>query len=525
MFGLSTVGVFLYFLFFVSLISFSMYVSRTKEVTVESYFFANRNIHWLMLGVSLLTPSFFSPYIFGLSLSGTSELIIVYGIISAIMLVILGWFLIPLYLKLKINTLPEYFEKRFNRACRLFISSLYIFYNIFIRLIVILVTGSIIISTIRGVDTYSSLLFFLIITGIYVITGGLHAEIYVNVILVSLIAIGIAGFSLWAVYQSDGINSAIYKIAPSTNYNSGSTSTWSNLMLGLPILGFWFWCTDQFIVQKTLSARTTSFARKATLFSGFLQIIPILIFILPGIISIKLFQDAAFESSMHSLFSGSILPETIKAGLIIAVAAVLMGSFAGLFNSTSSLITFDFYRNLRPAASDRKLVLVGRLTTIFLVLFSILLIPLSQNMDFNYSLKLFETFAYFAALVTGVFLTGLLNKKINSFSALATLSVGTVIILLRSLLNIIFDYNPAGNGFFSWFIEVNFLVFSFFIFLLSIFSLFLFSRLTLVQLASGSFLRILKEIFLKLKIRWNFNKTVFLILLVLVIIVTWGVLF
>ena len=142
MFGLSTIDVLLYFLYPISLISISMYVSRTKEVTVESYFFANRNIHWLLLGISFSTTCIFSPYIFGLSSPVSSPgLAIVYGVISAIMLVVLGWFLAPLYLRTKINTLPEYFEKRFNRTCRYFLSALYIFYNIFVRLMIILVAG------------------------------------------------------------------------------------------------------------------------------------------------------------------------------------------------------------------------------------------------------------------------------------------------------------------------------------------------------------------------------------------------
>ena len=175
-----------------------MYVSRTKEVTVESYFFANRKIHWLLVGISFSVTCIFSPYFFGIgSPVSSSGLAIIYGLISAVMLVVLGWFVAPLYLRKNVNTLPEYFEKRFNRTCKYFLSSLYVFYNVFIRLIIILVAGNIFINSVTGADAYSSLLFFLIIAGIYVIIGGIRAEIYVNVAQALFIALGIAGFFIW----------------------------------------------------------------------------------------------------------------------------------------------------------------------------------------------------------------------------------------------------------------------------------------------------------------------------------------
>jgi len=151
-----------------------------------------------VLGISFLTSCIISPYILGLTAYGsTSGIAIIYGIISVIMLIVLGLYVAPLYLKNKIKTLPEYFEKRFSRSCKFYLSALYIFYNIFIRLIIILAAGSIFINTITGVDAYSSLLFFLIITGIYTIIGGLRAEIYVNVVQVLFIALGAIGFFIW----------------------------------------------------------------------------------------------------------------------------------------------------------------------------------------------------------------------------------------------------------------------------------------------------------------------------------------
>jgi len=502
---LSTIGVSLYFLFFILLILVSMYVSHAKEVTVDSYFFANRNTHWLVLGTSFVTGSIFSPYILGLTSSGSiSGLAIVYGIVSAIMLGILGWFFAPVYLNSRTRTLPEYFEKRFNRDCKFYLSTLYIFCNIFIRLLIILVAGSIFINTITGVDAFSSLLFFLIITGTYVIIGGLQAELYVGIVQVLFIILGVAGFTGWVVNQGDGMRLMMGKIAP---FVAGSEFTWTGLAFGLPIIGFWFWCADQCIVQKVLSVRNVHSARKATLVSGFLQVIPVLIFIIPGIILVTLFPNASSEEALHTLFSGGFLPDSLRGGLIIAVAAALMASFASLFNSTSLLITFDFYRSFKPDASERKLVLVGRMTTMILLFYAVLLIPISQTMDFNVCLKLLKSFTYFAAMISAVFVIGLLNQRINGVSALLTLCAGTAVVVSRSALEMFLDTDRIGNTLFRWFAQSGFLEFSVFIFLLSVLFMFAFNRLEWVQHA--------------VKIGWNFHRTVFLALSALIIIVVW----
>ncbi len=512
MFGLSTIGVFLYFLFFISLISISMYVSRTKEVTVESYFFANRNSHWLVLGISFLTSCIISPYILGLTAYGsTSGIAIIYGIISVIMLIVLGLYVAPLYLKNKIKTLPEYFEKRFSRSCKFYLSALYIFYNIFIRLIIILAAGSIFINTITGVDAYSSLLFFLIITGIYTIIGGLRAEIYVNVVQVLFIALGAIGFFIWILNQNTEIPQIIYKISSLSNLvpTASSEFSWAGLLFGLPIIGFWFWCADQFMIQKVLSVRNIDSIKKATLTSAFLQTIPVLIFLIPGIIIISVFQNEASNEAMISFFSGGTVPEGLRGGLIIAVAAILTASFASTFNSTSMLVTFDFYRSFKPNASDRKLVLVGRLTTMILLFCSILLIPVSQSLDFSLCLKLFKTLAYFSSMVAAVFITGLLSQKITAISALLILCLGTIVIFVRGFIEIVITDINSDNFLVRWFTQSKFLEFSIFIFLFSIVLLFVLNKLTWVQNSFSSLLRILKQLILKLKYALNLHKKVF----------------
>lgn len=435
------------------------------------------------------------------------------------MLIVLGWILVPVYAKNKINTLPEYFEKRFNRTFKFSLSSIYVLCNIFIRLMIILIAGRIIISAISSIDPYSFLLFFLIITGIYIITGGLRAEIYVNIILLVFIILGTIGFSGWIIYQGEAANLSFYNLSSFSSFSTDSNYTLPGLIFGLLIIGFWFWCADQFTVQKVLSTRNISYAKKSVLFSGFLQLIPVLIFVLISVIIVTFSQDTTFRK-LHSLFSQGILPETIKATIIIALSAGLMSSFASVFNSTTTLITFDFYRSFRPQASGRKLVLVGRLTTLSLLFFSILLIPLSQNIDFNLGLVLFKIFCYFSAMIAAIFLVSLINPKINSVSALTTLVTGTIMILLRSIVEI--SGNPSFEGnLINWFIKSGFFEFSIITFLFSLLFIHVFSRLKWAQDEVNLLLNTLKRGLLKLKSSQSSYMKVFILLSVLIIIFLW----
>ena len=482
MFGFSIINVLLYFVYPVSLISISMYVSRNKEVSVESYFFANRNMTWLVSGVSLLTTCFFSPYIFSFSSSGlNASLPIVYGLVSSIMLVVLGWVIAPLYSKLKINTLPEYFEKRFGGSSKFFLSALYILSNIVFRLLPVLAIGGALLQEVAGVDTYSILLFFLVVTGLYVLIGGLEAEAYVNIVQVLFISLGAGVFSWWMFSRGD--------VAQSFEMNSffaNSEFTAAGLFFGLPIIGFWFWSADQFVVQKILSVQNNSSVKKAVITSLFLQIIPVLLFVLPGVLLFTLSENQSSAVTLHTLFSGGAIPESLRGGITVGAVAALMATFANLFNSTSSLVTFDFYRSLKRNASDRELVLVGRMTTMILLFVSILLIPFSQTISFESCLTLVKIFAYFASMVAAVFLTSLINKKINAACAIITFCASTVLISFRSIAELFFGGYTFESTMIQWFVEIGFLEFSVFVFLFSM--LFVLSIHKLRMAAVSSFL-------------------------------------
>jgi len=468
LFGFSAVNILLYFLYPVSLIAISMYVSRNKEATVESFFFANRKIHWLISGISLLTTTLFSPYIFGFSSSGlNTSLPIVYGIISSAMLIVLGWVLVPLYLKFQINTLPDYFEKRFNRSSKYSLSALYVISNILLRLLPILALGGAYLREIAGLDSYSILLFFLVITGIYVLIGGLETEAYVNIVQVLLISLAVGVFSFWVIGRGEGLRA----IELRTSFPNSEFTT-AGLILGLPIIGFWYWSADQFIVQKVLSVQNSSSVKKATIISVFLQIIPVLVLLVPGIVLYELSKNQSSSATLHGLFTSVAIPEGLAGAITIGVVAALMATFANIFNSTSSLVTFDFYRSFKKEASDRELVLVGRMTTMVLLLIAILLIPISQTISFNSCLTLFKVFAYFASMVAAIFLVSLASKKINAADAMITFYVAALLIAFRAIGEIFFSDYSFENNIIQWFAQESFLEFSVVVFGFSIFFVF-----------------------------------------------------
>ncbi len=478
MFGFATIAVLLYFLYPVVIISLSIYSSRSGEVTAESYFFANRNMHWLTLGVSFLGTSLFSAYILGLASTELLGVPVAYAVISVIMLGLLAGYFAPRFLKSEIKTLPEFFEKRFDKKCRRFLSALYVLSNVAIRMLIILTAGRIFLGSLEGVDGFSSLLFFLVVTGVYVMIGGLRAEVHANLVQVFLVVLAIAGFVAWAVNQGNTPSLIAHRFASQFNFTRGNDSglTRIGLFLGLSIVGFWFWCADQFMVQRVLSARNVSFARKALIAAAFLQIIPLLIFVLPGSFA-PLSWKAYFDGLLRALFLNSSMPDSVRGVLIIGAVAAFMISVANVLNSTSSLVTFDFFCSLKPEASDRQIVLVGRMTTMLLVLVSILMIPLSQALEIGSCIDLFKIFTYLSSMIAAAFIMGLFNRRVGGASVLFSLSAATLVILLRVVLQAVFGGQRLDNDLLNWFVQSAYLEFSVFVFLLSLVLLVVFDYL------------------------------------------------
>ncbi|MDH7604249.1 MAG: hypothetical protein QHH13_05045 [Melioribacter sp.] len=475
MLELSMTGFILFIFYPLILISLSVYLSISKEMSSSRYFFAEKNINWFILGLSFLTSALISPYALGYTLEGFSiKLVFLYGIISSILFYILGKFIIPVYSKLKIKTISEFFERIYGRSCRYFISLLLILSNVGIRLILSLIAGSILISTLTELDPYFSLLFFLVITSIYLIIGGLKTEIIVSAIHVLFITIVTVYFTIWLITQTQtkfNLSEFIASAAPKFNQSLISFEA----LISIAIIGFWFICSDQIIVQKSLSAKNINQAKKSSFVSIIFQFVPVLIFSLPLYLIFDVWKDYTHEYILKNFFKG-IVPELLQSSIILSLVFALTSTFANFFNSTSSLITYDFYKTIKKDTSDRELVLVGRITIIILLLVAILLIPVSKPNSLQLYFKLIHLLFYISAIVSAFLIIGLLAERINGRTSFVILCLSSFLIIYK-FINELFYENDNSSVILKWFTAFNFLQFTIIIFLFCTAALFFLNKI------------------------------------------------
>src|SRR5207247_199831 len=230
------------------------------------------------------------------------------------------------------------------------------------------------------------------------------------------------------------------------------------ILFGAPILGVWYWCTDQHIVQRVLAARNVSAARRGTIFAGFLKILPVFIFVLPGIIAAALYSDIRSDAAYPALVT-RLLPAGFKGLVLAGMLAALMSSLASAFNSCSTLLTWDVYRKLRPGASEQRLVALGRATTVLLVGIGLLWIPFMKYISPHIYIYLQAVQAYIAPPIAACFLLGVLYPRLNGTGALAALWTGLVIGTARLVLELARSDLASGTVWY-WFATINFLHFA-----------------------------------------------------------------
>jgi SSS family solute:Na+ symporter len=242
---------------------------------------------------------------------------------------------------------------------------------------------------------------------------------------------------------------------------------WTGILFGAPIIGFWYWCTDQYIVQRILSSRSIADARRGTILTAVLKILPVFVLVLPGLIAVALFPGANGDQAYPFLLKSRILPIGIKGIVVAGVFAAIMSSLASVFIATSTLFTMDIYRSFQPHASERKLVLVGRLSTTIIVVTAILWVPIIKYINSEIYIYLQSIQAYISPPIAAVFILGLSYKKINSKGAIWSLAVGGAMGLLRLLLEMFLKDYTESIPFVSWFVGINYLHFAVILFLFS----------------------------------------------------------
>jgi len=447
--------------------------SSTRE-SAEGYFLGGRNAGWFIIGSSLFASNIGAEHLVGLAGAGAAGGVAVgqFEILASLVLLLLAWFFVPFYLRSGVFTMPEFLERRYSPAARWYLAVISIVGYVLTKISVTIFAGGIVFGALMGLNFWTGAVIVVVATGIYTVFGGLRAVLYTDM-LQAIVFVGGSVAVLFIGLDAVGGWDSLYAEAGSDFFDmwkplSDPAFPWTGIILGAPILGVWYWCTDQFIVQRVLAAKNIDNARRGAIFGGFLKVLPLFIFVIPGIIAHVLASrgQLTLESPDQALpaLIGSLLPAGLRGLVVAGLLAALMSSLSSVFNSCSTLVTWDIYRKLRPQASERRLVLVGQLATVVMVGFGLAWIPMMKLISGQLYQYLQSVQAYISPPIAAVFLVGLFWARVNSAGAMAALGTGFVLGLARLVLEL--NRASLGDGMLGWYCDINFLHFAILLFVI-----------------------------------------------------------
>jgi SSS family solute:Na+ symporter len=483
--------------YFGVLAALTWWVVRTNRDTADDYFLAGRNLGWVVVGASIFASNIGSEHLVGLAGSGaTSGVALAHYELHAWCLLILGWVFVPFYLRSKVYTMPEFLERRFSPTNRWVLSIISLVAYILTKIAVGIFAGGVVFGTLipevnvqLGGLTLNSFwlgsVAVVLLTGLYTVLGGMRAVAYtealqtliliVGSLLLTIFGLRVLGgwgelratlgpemFNLWKPLIPPGMEGTWAPVRETTRiawYFNGDYP-WVGMLFCAPIIGLWYWCTDQYIVQRTLIAPDQTEARRGSIFAAFLKLLPVFIFIIPGMIAIALAKSGkapglaplvdangqtinAAAQAAFPLMVQQVLPVGVRGMVVAGLLAALMSSLAGAFNACSTLFTMDFYTKFRPNASQAQLVWVGRVATTVMVLIGIAWIPVIQGARGLYD-YLQGMQGYLAPPIFTVFFFGVFNKRLNAKGCLSALIVGFLLGIFRLAVDTPVSLKMAG---------------------------------------------------------------------------------
>src|SRR5213083_3022752 len=465
--------------YFVVIFAIGFYFAR-KERTSTDYFLASRNVGWFAIGASLFVSNISTEHFIGLAGSGATSGLAVghFEWLACLILLILGWVFVPFYLRSNVFTMPEFLERRFSRSCAVYLAGVSILAYIFTKISVHLYAAGIVLESVVGWNPLTAALILVIATGVYTVAGGLAAVIYTDLVQTLILIAGAVILTVIGLDRTGGF-AGLRAAVPQSYFHmikplGDPDFPWTGIFFGAPILGIWYWCTDQVIVQRVLSARDEGHARAGTIFAGFLKILPVFILVLPGLIAFALYRDA-FTIENGRVVNGDIaypmlvinlMPAGLVGVMIAALMAALMGAMSSVFNSASTLVTLDFYKKIAPHASERQLVNFGRAATGFMVLLGVLWVPFIRLISSQLFIYLQAVQAYISPPIAVCFIFGILWPRLNADGAMASLLTGFVLGSLRFVFEVIDKTGPFTSPVLRWFVGMNFLHYAILMFVL-----------------------------------------------------------
>ena len=485
---MATIDLIVIALYFAGLLGLAWWVIKRGKDTADDYFLAGRNLGWWIVGASIFASNIGSEHLVGLSGAGaTSGVALAHYELHAWCLLVLGWIMIPFYLRSKVFTMPEFLERRFSPTARWVLSLISLVAYVLTKIAVGIFAGGIVFSTLLpemtvhvGALTFDSFwigsVLVVLLTGLYTVLGGMRAVAYTEAVQTFVLILGSILLTVFGLSKLGGW-SELRAVLPSEMFNlwkplipAGMEGTWApvkeagriawyfngnypwlGMLLCAPIIGLWYWTTDQYIVQRALGAPNEKEARRGSIFAAFLKLLPVFIFIIPGMIWLALAKtgkvpeftgmldangNAIIEQAQASfaLMVRYVMPVGLRGLVVAGLLAALMSSLAGAFNASSTLFTIDFYQKLRPKATQHQLVWIGRVATTILVLIGLLWIPVIRGGKGLYD-YLQGVQGYLAPPIFVVFFFGVFMKRLNAKGCLSALVVGFVLGVFRLIVD------------------------------------------------------------------------------------------
>lgn len=435
-----------------------MWSFRKKEETATDYFLAGKSAGWVEIGSSIFASNIGSEHLVGLAGAGfVSGMAMAHWEMHGWLILALGWLFVPFYDRIKVFTMPEFLERRFSPGSRSLLSVISLVSYVFTKVAVTVYAGGVVFGTVFGVKElwgidifWVSAIGLVVITGIYTVLGGMNAIMYTSVLQtpvlligsIAILVIGLMKVGGWHEFASViGDNMKLVRPANDPSF------PWTGVLLASPIIGFWYWCTDQFIVQRVLSGRNQQQARRGAIYAGYLKLLPVFIFLVPGMIAFVLSQKGLLNvTSSDAAFScmvAQLLPAGFKGIVVCGLLAALMSSLASLFNSSAALFVGDFYSKINPTAAPKKVVTVGRIATVVVVVLGMLWIPIMKSMSDVLYEYLQAVQGLLAPAIAAVFVMGVFWRRTTAAGGFWGLAVGFALGMFRLGLNVVYSKEVA----------------------------------------------------------------------------------
>jgi len=459
-------------LFIVGMVAVVLFSMRKKNESGKDYFLSGRDANWLQIGSSIYSSNIGSEHLVGLAGAGfVTGMAMAHWEMHGWIILILGWVFVPLYDRMKIFTMPEFLELRFSRGSRNVLSLLTIASLVLTKIAATIYAGDVVIRTLLGIDSVSIFghtidIFWVIAlglaftTGIYTIFGGMRVIMYTAVLQTPVLLLGSICILYFGLHEL-GHGSLI------AGWNATKTAVGDNIHLvrsihdpdwpwlailpGSAIIGFWYWCTDQYIVQRVLAGRNQQESRRGTILAGYLKLTPVFIFLVPGMVAFALTKmpEANFATSGDAAYTSlvaQILPHGIKGIVACGMIVALMASLASKFNASATLFTMDFYREWHPNASGRTEVFVGRVATAVIVFMGICWVLVIKALHSNLYEYLQSVQGYLSPSIAVLFAVGVFWKRATAPAALWAFSIGVFGGFARLAADLLFKDVKASNG-------------------------------------------------------------------------------